>query len=943
MIWHRTREIEMRIKKLIIYGYGKWVDTEFDLDSSLQLFYGHNEAGKSTLMSFIQSILFGFPMRHSSSLRYEPKESSRYGGKLIIEDKRFGEVSIERVNGKVTGDVTVTFEDGTQGDERLLDTLLDHKKRQFYESIYSFNLKGVEETSEMNKEQFNRFFLSVGSFGNEHFLKKADHYHQKASQLFKPTGRKPRLNQLFHSLQKQKVQLNKAKESNEKYVLLVKEKESIAKHIEELELTFQEKKREIEDCQHLLKNIETIDEINELKKEIDQSPSYSLPEDGLIQLNHMNKQLEDLRNQTKELHDQQKMLQEKYRPSKDLLIYQEHEAAVNKLLNNWDQLELKVELIKEGQHELSHLEKQSFEFKLREGLPLKESLPKKLTSSEKNDLITYADELSVLKNEYAKLSDKIHLLELKVNTNDERIDSIEQSLWPASKFNEAKKRENESTSTDPKQTKLIKSPAFIYSIGLVSIAVLYLIVQSLTVLTLMPVYLILATVVLHFRSPEATNDKPHHDRSEYYHQKSLREQWKDALTTNDIYQQETNECKNLLKTNKDKQKNISEQFNRWKITNHYPSNFEIETVLSSLNQLDELRKIDELRENEQIKLTRQMNELDQQLLQNEYAKLFFEENTDILSIFSEVRKSIRQIENDKRMQQSYIKETDKLQNTILYYIQQEKEQIKLKNELNQKAWVESEEDFIKAYQVMAEKNEKIKRYKLLKETINFNQSDNDSYTVDGLKRQIENIKVETRHLQDQQNDLTKNSIEIDYKISGLEEGGIYSDLLQKYENEKSIYQEVADEWSTYKLAAALIENTLKNAKENQLPQTIKLAEAYFSEITSNEYKSIILEVDQFYVVDSKGKKWQASELSRGTVEPLYIAIRLAFVVNNKDHIHFPVIIDDSFVNIDENRKSNLYKLLTDISQSVQVIYFTFDEKTLGDIDNCHVIKLDYIK
>ena len=100
----------MQIKRLEIYGYGKWVDTTFDLEEDIHLFYGENEAGKSTLMSFIHSIIFGFPTRNSTFLRYEPRESSKYGGKIIAEDNRFGEVVIERIHGKVTGNVEVTLE-----------------------------------------------------------------------------------------------------------------------------------------------------------------------------------------------------------------------------------------------------------------------------------------------------------------------------------------------------------------------------------------------------------------------------------------------------------------------------------------------------------------------------------------------------------------------------------------------------------------------------------------------------------------------------------------------------------------------------------------------------------------------------------------------------------------------------------------------------------------
>ena len=67
----------MKIKTLEIYGYGKWVNQKFELGDQLQLFYGKNEAGKSTLQSFIRSMLFGFPSRRrrvNQQNRYEPKQ-----------------------------------------------------------------------------------------------------------------------------------------------------------------------------------------------------------------------------------------------------------------------------------------------------------------------------------------------------------------------------------------------------------------------------------------------------------------------------------------------------------------------------------------------------------------------------------------------------------------------------------------------------------------------------------------------------------------------------------------------------------------------------------------------------------------------------------------------------------------------------------------------------
>ena len=53
----------MKINKLEVLGYGKWRDVSFDFnDDNLQIIFGNNEAGKTTLLSLIKGILFGMSM-----------------------------------------------------------------------------------------------------------------------------------------------------------------------------------------------------------------------------------------------------------------------------------------------------------------------------------------------------------------------------------------------------------------------------------------------------------------------------------------------------------------------------------------------------------------------------------------------------------------------------------------------------------------------------------------------------------------------------------------------------------------------------------------------------------------------------------------------------------------------------------------------------------------
>src|SRR4051812_13083575 len=108
----------MKIEKLHIYGFGKHENVQIDLQSGLNILYGENEAGKSSIQQFILHILFGFPQKNAQLLRYEPKSGATYGGKVQLFDEQMGRVIIERVKGKASGDVILYFENGNRGGEK---------------------------------------------------------------------------------------------------------------------------------------------------------------------------------------------------------------------------------------------------------------------------------------------------------------------------------------------------------------------------------------------------------------------------------------------------------------------------------------------------------------------------------------------------------------------------------------------------------------------------------------------------------------------------------------------------------------------------------------------------------------------------------------------------------------------------------------------------------
>ncbi len=193
----------------------------------------------------------------------------------------------------------------------------------------------------------------------------------------------------------------------------------------------------------------------------------------------------------------------------------------------------------------------------------------------------------------------------------------------------------------------------------------------------------------------------------------------------------------------------------------------------------------------------------------------------------------------------------------------------------------------------------------------------------------------TRHQLDQLNltishtheEIQKDKVEID----SLVEDGTLSNLEQERANlAAKIWHEV-QEWLRYQLAIQWVNKALAGASADRYPAIIRQAEHYFALLTDHRYSQIDLTADGIKVVRRDQEVFLVEELSQGTAEQLYIALRLGFVTVMSDQANFPIIIDDGFVNFDNVRRQRMLALLEKIAEKNQVIYFTADDR-IKDLD-----------
>ena len=82
----------MRLLDLHIDGFGKFFDRSVSFEDGLNIVYGKNEAGKSTIHTFIRCMLFGLERgrgraaKNDLYTKYEPWDNRAvYGGRLRLE------------------------------------------------------------------------------------------------------------------------------------------------------------------------------------------------------------------------------------------------------------------------------------------------------------------------------------------------------------------------------------------------------------------------------------------------------------------------------------------------------------------------------------------------------------------------------------------------------------------------------------------------------------------------------------------------------------------------------------------------------------------------------------------------------------------------------------------------------------------------------------------
>lgn len=188
-----------------------------------------------------------------------------------------------------------------------------------------------------------------------------------------------------------------------------------------------------------------------------------------------------------------------------------------------------------------------------------------------------------------------------------------------------------------------------------------------------------------------------------------------------------------------------------------------------------------------------------------------------------------------------------------------------------------------------------------------------------LQRKVKEMSQEQEHLQDEAQQLR---FQIQQVAMEPEE------LLAAEERLAHVREDLARRihaFEVYKYTREMLDQARQQTVERVRAKLEQAASTYFRQLTHGHYEQIALEnsLDILVAIPEHGELTvKPDQLSCGTQDQLYFAVRLALVDLLFDTTRPPIFLDDPFVTFDPSRQHAALEICQQISETRQVFLFT---------------------
>lgn len=208
----------------------------------------------------------------------------------------------------------------------------------------------------------------------------------------------------------------------------------------------------------------------------------------------------------------------------------------------------------------------------------------------------------------------------------------------------------------------------------------------------------------------------------------------------------------------------------------------------------------------------------------------------------------------------------------------------------------------------------IKYHKNINEDfLNIKTLEQIQFKIQLLQEKISNTKVDLHRFE-----LDKSNIEPQLdKLANIEE---------EIELQKEKKQQLEKLNMSFELAKTILTKCYENMKETVTPKFTQNLSQNIADITNNKYKNVNFNEQSGLVVETeKGDYVSASHLSVGTIEQLYLSLRLSMIKDLSSET-LPIILDEAFAYFDDERLTNFLETISKKYKKNQILIFTCTDR-----------------
>lgn len=322
----------MRICELEARRFGVWSDVTLPVHpQGMTVFYGPNEAGKSTLMRLIRGVLYGYNERDQRTAGPSPQPMACDASlRLELANQRYHLRRISRPGTR--GQLQLDGRDITD-DDAFMQHLLSGQSEELFQNVFAIGLNELQELATLNGEDVAKhiYGLSLGPDG-ERILGAQQTAATERHRLLHDDGDSGHITELLRQLDAVEQELRQTSRPEVQHGQLLTRQHDVTEQIETLKQKQSALQHDLRARRFLRRTWPHWSTQRDLKRQLDALPRHPhVSEKSLRRLDEFDRQLSDLKRRRSALVDESRTLGQRATAIEANAALEEHACEIRAL------------------------------------------------------------------------------------------------------------------------------------------------------------------------------------------------------------------------------------------------------------------------------------------------------------------------------------------------------------------------------------------------------------------------------------------------------------------------------------------------------------------------------------------------------------------------------------------------------------------------------------